>query len=344
MNAVFTLLDLRNGIHQIEQTFGTDAPFADRRSKVGQRGHRTEEHLHIGVERHQFTDRHLPFRDHVAAEPEHRNQTVDHELIHHNRQGDAPHGEIERHVERRFEFLHEVPVLGTLLAEGFHHLDAVDHLGEVGGHLRHVFAQHHRTAAQRTPKPGKHEVHHRQHHRTDQRQLRAEHDQHDAYEKQRKKIGGHSDDHRRNHRLKCRHVGQDVGNQFPRPIFLVETQRQTLQMLEKLDPQIKEHPLHRIVGEIVARVKEERPHPVEQDHPAEQHEEKTVIGSTERFVDDDLENQRHQQPETGAAHVEDNAYSQQSAIRFDKTVQLPESLHNPTCDGFPMGFAVCCGS
>jgi len=341
MNRVLALFDFRHLLHKGQQPLRTDRALADRRGEAGQLNHRPEEHLHVGVEGDQFAERHPPLRHHVTAETEHGDRGVDRNLVHHDVEREAAHRQLERHVEGGLEPLHEVAVLGFLHAERLHHLNAVDHLGEVGGDFGHMFAQHHRPLPQNLAEPRKHQINHRQHHEADERQRRTQHHQHDADEDQREEVRRDSDDHRRKHRLERGDVGQDVRNQLAGPVLLVEAQRQALEVAEELHPQIEQHPVDRIVREIVAAVEEKRPHPVEQDHPAEEHVEQTQVRPAERLIDDDFEHKRHQETEAGADHMEDDGDSEQRAVRFYEAVKLLELMrffgsHNPASrESFP---------
>jgi hypothetical protein len=189
-----------------------------------------------------------------------------------------------------------------------------------------MLAQHHRTLPQDLPETREHQIDHRQHHQADQRQRRAQHHEHDADEQQREQVRRDADDHGRNHRLQRGHVGQDVRNQLAGPVLLVKTQRQALQVLEELHAQIEQHAVDRVISQVVAGVEEERPDPVEQDHAGQQHIEQTQVRPAERLVDDDLQHQRHQQPETRADHVKHGGHGEHRLIRFYEAVQFFELM------------------
>ena len=73
---------------------------------------------------------------------------------------------------------------------------------------------------------------------------------------------------------------------------------------------------------IIAGIKKERPDPVQHDHSAKQNEQQAQIRPSKRLVDNDFQHKRHQQTETGAAHMKHDADVQHALVRFDELIQL----------------------
>ena len=174
--------------------------------------------------------------------------------------------------------------------EGFYHLDPVDRLRQVGRNFRHHFAQF--LFLRPHPDPEVSEVQRLQKN-DDQRQhkeIRVHDEKCNHNADNGKEVDHHIGKHGGDHAVQTRHIRQNIGDEFPRAVFLIEAQGKVLQVLEKFDPHPEECPVPRVIKEEVAHIEEDLPETVCHDDPQEQQDHEAPVIQT--AVNNDLQKPR----------------------------------------------------
>ena len=301
MERIFALLDLGDGIEQLHHAAGAHQSLGEGHGHARQGADRTQHHAHVAVEGHEFADGHGAVLDEHDPGADGGEIGEKREHVADGPQTHVVHRDPHLHVHDGAHVLEEAQALGVFPGEGLDHLDAGQGFGKVGGNLGKFFLNNHGVLADHLAEVVEIQVVERQREQHQERHLPVdEHEEHDDEEQLKELFPelGH-DVHQH---VEERHVRNDVGDQFPRTVLLVEPERQTLQMAEDLLPQVHDEPDPGVGHQIVGNVPQQTAHQIDDDHGAEKHPEEQVIGVGQHPVDGDLEHPRERQ----AHHVEED--------------------------------------
>ena len=254
---------------------------------------RTGQHREIRVIRHKVADAHFSLDCHKPAPAECEDDAGDVDAFGDHPRVNAFHIEGKRGVECGAEHFRELAAFRSFLAERFDDFNSVDRFRKACRNFRHPFPEIHGDFLHGTPEIGEIQGLKRHEDQADQRKFRAHGDQSDDDAGDREQVNDEVHENCADHAVEHGNVGQDIGDQLAGAVFLIETQREALEVLEKFHPHTEQNPVSCVVKQIMADVEKNLAEDVNDKDSAKQETQQSEIGTAESPVDDQFQKPRH---------------------------------------------------